>query len=214
MNLRKHGATLFQGFVVVAPILITAYVVVKALGGLDSMVRRGLEYIGVTPLPGVGIVIGLGVIYMVGLLARIWFFGALVRVGEGLLERIPLVKTVYSAIRDLLQFISGSKRGGAKPAMVTPPGGNVALLGLITQERPGTFMPGAEDKVAVYLPMSYQIGGFTMYVPRDAVQELPDLSVEDLLKLCLTAGIGASGANGEQGAAGSPAQQPGPASSP
>lgn len=193
MSLKRHGATLFQGFVVVAPILITAYVVVKALGGLDTMVRSGLQHIGVKPLPGVGIVIGLGLIYMVGLLARIWFFGALMRVGEGLLQRIPLVKTVYSAIRDLLQFLSGAKEGGARPAVVRPQAGGIALLGLITQEQPEKFLPGGEDKVAVYLPMSYQIGGFTVYVPRDAVEELKGVSVEDLLKLCLTAGVGAPG---------------------
>ena len=64
------------------------------------------------------------------------------------------------------------------------------LLGLITQEQPGKFLPDDRDRIAVYLPMSYQIGGYTLFLPRDRVQEMPDMSVEDLMKLTLTAGIG------------------------
>ncbi len=212
MNLGKHGAVLFQGLAVVAPIIITLYVAVRALWWLDTTVRRGLEYIGGQPVPGVGVVFGVCVIYLVGMLARSWFFGLVLGLGEKAIEKIPLIKTVYSSVRDLLQFLEGAKKGGARPAALRSQDGNAAVLGLITQDEPGQFLPGGTDKVAMYLPFSYALGGFTMYVPRRSVQELDGMSVEDLLKLCLTAGVSAA-ALGESPArsrtADTPAAEPG-----
>jgi uncharacterized membrane protein len=189
MDLRKHGAILFQGLAVIAPIIITVYVAARALWWLDATVRSGLEYIGSRPVPGVGIVFGVCVIYLIGLLARYWFFNVLLGLGEKVVERIPLVKTVYSSVRDLLQFLEGTKKGGVKPAALKSEDGNVSVLGLITQDAPGQFLPGGEGKVGIYVPFSYSLGGFTMYVPRGSVQELEGMSVADLLKLCLTAGV-------------------------
>lgn len=207
MSLKRHSAILLEGLVVVAPVIITVYVVVKALWWLDSTVRLGLSYVwpaapGVTPEPwaGIGIVVGIVAIYAVGLVARSWLFGGLIRLGEKIVERIPLVKSLYSALRDMLQFLGGTKaetRG--KPAVVRSPDGKVALLGLITQEHTDQIVGGHEGRVAVYLPMSYQLGGYTVYVPRDAVEEAEGLTVEDLLKLSLTAGVGAGKAEEEAG---------------
>ena len=192
MNLRRHGTILFQGFAVVAPLIITGYVVVKMLSWLDLAARSVLEQMGGRSYPGLGVLFGLCVVYLVGLLARHWAFRTVIRWGERLVARIPLVKSLYSAIKDLLQFMGGARStGGIRPAMLRTQDGSVAVLGLVTQEQPARFLPGAEGKVAMYLPMSYQLGGFTVYVPRQAVQELEGLSVEDLLKLCLTAGVGA-----------------------
>jgi len=178
--------------------------VVAALLGLDRLVRAALTPVWLGPLaelserlgwegplPGIGIIVGVAAIYAIGLLARSWLFGGLIGLGEKIVDKIPLVKSVYSAVRDLLQFLGGGKeeeRG--KPAIVASEDGKVQLLGLITQEQPEKFLPGAEGRVAVYLPMSYQLGGYTVFMNRDAVQEIEGLTVEDLLKLSLTAGVG------------------------
>jgi len=205
MNLGKHGAVFFQGLVVIAPIIITVYVAVKALWWLDTTVRAGLDRIHAWSVPGVGVVFGVCVIYLIGTLARYWFFSFVLGLGEKVVEKIPLLKTVYSSVRDLLQFLEGAKEGGVKPAALKSQDGNTAVLGLITQDEPGHFLPGAEGKVAVYLPFSYALGGFTVYVPRRSVQELQGMSVEDLLKLCLTAGVSAA-AHGEAEAARKPGE--------
>jgi len=210
--MKKHGAILLNGFVVVAPVLITVYVVVTALLGLDRLVRTALKPVWLGPftklserlgwegpLPGLGIIVGVAAIYAIGLLARSWLFGGLIRLGEKIVDRIPLVKSVYSAVRDLLQFLGGGKEEDrGKPAIVASEDGKVQLLGLITQEQPEKFLPGAEGRVAVYLPMSYQLGGYTVFISRDAVQEIEGLTVEDLLKLSLTAGVGGSKADAGQ----------------
>ncbi|NLW49898.1 MAG: DUF502 domain-containing protein [Candidatus Brocadiaceae bacterium] len=194
MNVKRHGAVLLNGFIVVAPIIVTVYVVWKTLWWLDTTVRAGLTRLSWGgPPPGIGIVIGLGAIYAVGLLAKLWIFGGLIRLGEKLIDRIPLVKSLYSAVRDLLQFLGGTQaQSRGKSAVLRSKDGRIELLGIITQEKPERFLPGQEGKVAVYLPMSYQLGGYTVFVPKDLVEELPGVSVEEMMKLTLTAGVGGS----------------------
>jgi uncharacterized membrane protein len=204
MRLKSAGTTFLNGLVIVAPVLITVYVVGAALWGLDRLVRGGLARIDIwpdwltvgpqgDPIPGIGIVVGVVGIYMVGLLARSWLFGKLISIGESIVERIPLVKSLYSAVRDLLQFLGGTKaESRGQPAAIRDRDGTVLMLGLITQKRPQKFLPTDGERIAVYLPMSYQLGGYTVYVPPDRVEPMEGVSVEELMKLALTAGVGAA----------------------
>ncbi|MDP6107780.1 MAG: DUF502 domain-containing protein, partial [Candidatus Brocadiia bacterium] len=106
-----------------------------------------------------------------------------------------LVKSLYSSVRDLLQFLSGTDtESKGVPARIRLMGDKVHLLGLITQKHPETVMgEGERGRVAVYLPMSYQIGGFTLFIDPEDVEELEGMSVEDVLKLSMTAGVGSTG---------------------
>lgn len=193
MDLRKHGKVLLNGIIVVAPAIITLYVVVRGVLWLDVGVRRGLEAVWGRSFPGLGVLVGVVGIYVVGLLARTWLLRLPIRLAEAVVDRIPLVKSLYSSVRDLLQFLGGTEaESRGRPCVVRDTEGQIHMLGLVTQEHPGRFLPD-EGRVAVYLPMSYQLGGYTVYLPPERVEELPDVSVEELLKLCLTAGIGKAG---------------------
>lgn len=190
MNLNRHAKVLLNGAVVVAPAIITGYVVVKAVLWLDDAVREALNLALHRSFRGLGIAVGLVLIYVVGLLARSWVFGWIVAAAEEVVGKVPLVHTLYSAIRDMLQLLAGDKtQSRGKPAVVQLRDGQVVMLGLVTQEQPGEAI-GGQDRVAVYLPMSYQLGGYTVYVPRQAVREIEGMSVETLLKLALIAGAG------------------------
>ncbi len=196
--MRKHLKIFANGIIVAAPAIITIYVVGAAVWWLDQTIRQGIQALWQETFPelanvppGLGILIGLGGIYLVGLLARTWLLRWPLHLAESLVERIPLVKSLYSSVRDLLQFLGGAEEASrGKPCVVRSEEGTAVMLGLITQEQPERFLPGDPDRVAVYLPMSYQLGGYTLYVPPDRVEQLPDTTVEELLKLCLTAGVG------------------------
>jgi len=192
MGLKRHGAIFLNGIFVLAPAIITGYVIVKAVWWLDATVRGLLERIGTRAFPGLGVVVGLVGIYLVGLLAKSWVLGGVIGLGERLVERIPLVKSLYSSVKDMLQFLGGGgdKESRGKPVMVELERAGVSLLGLVTQEKPDPAPPGQPDTQAVYLPMSYQLGGYTAYVPSSAVRPLEGVSVEELLRLCLTGGVG------------------------
>ena len=191
MSSKKHLTIFLQGVALITPALLTAYICYKAIWGLDKAVRSLLEKVIAVSVPGIGVVIALVAIYMVGLLTRNWLFQKLVGLGEAIVNRIPFVKSIYSAIRDMLQLVGGGQaasRGTA--ARVKLLDGKVHLLGIVTQKSPELLIDEAEKgRVGVYLPMSLQIGGFTVYVPAESVEELPDMDVETVMKLSMTAGV-------------------------
>ncbi len=188
MSLKKHGRIFLNGLVVVTPLVITIYVIAACVLWLD----RAVQALFPVYLPGVGFAAAIVGIYAVGLLARSWLLKWPIRLTEAVVDRIPLAKSLYSAVRDLLRFLGGADaKSRGYPCVVQLGEEQPQLLGLITTETPPQFAADdAESRVAVYLPMSYQIGGFTLYMHSDKVRRIEGMSVEDLLKLCLTAGVG------------------------
>ncbi|MBN2489815.1 MAG: DUF502 domain-containing protein [Planctomycetes bacterium] len=186
--------TFLQGLSVILPLFFTLYIVYwlaslaeKSLGALIATVLpHGLR------LPGLGVVAALFCVLVAGLVMKLWFARLFLRWAESLLERVPLVKTLYGSVRDLITFAVGS---GSKPAMkqvvtVALCGGGVKLLGFVTREDFGDLPHGlgGEEVVAVYLPMSYQIGGFTILVPKSETQSI-DMSLEDAMRFAITGGV-------------------------
>lgn len=184
------------GLATVLPVAITLYLVYWVLrtaerlfGGMARAILPDAWYV-----PGLGLLMAVGVILAVGAFVNAWIVGSLIRWGEQLLERIPLVKTVYTGVRDLMDFVSGSREGDDLKQVVLveiQPGVNV--VGFITDRHPANGLPelesdGNERNIAVYLPMGYQIGGYTLYLPESRVRPL-DLPVEEAMRLVLTASV-------------------------
>ncbi len=184
--------TFLKGLTVILPIGVTAYIfywlAVSAeslLGGLMRAVLPKAWYVR-----GTGIVVGLAFIFGVGILTGLWVFQRLFEWGEVLLEKIPLVKSLYGGVKDLMGFFSSSQKDAANRVVMVTVAENVRLLGFVTREDFGDLPEGfgTEGEVSVYLPMSYQIGGFTVVVPRSAVTPI-DMSAEDAMRLAMTAGM-------------------------
>lgn len=189
---KKFLSTLLQGVAVVVPVGVTIYVCVYAMWWLDETVRSLLERVVHVEVPVVGFVVGLGTIYVIGLLTRSLLLRKVGRLGEALVERIPLVKSLYGALKDMMMFVGGgdpTSRG--VPARLHLMDGKVHMLGIVTQKKPEEQF-GREEKgrVAVYLPMSLQIGGFTVFIPEEKVEYMEDMSVETAMRLAMTAGMG------------------------
>lgn len=160
----------------------------RVLGGLLQAALPALLY-----FPGLGIIVGIGLILVLGVLLRAyvvrWLFDWL----ERLMERIPVVKTIHGTVRDVTRLMSGDiqERFG-EAVLVTLPGTDFKLVGFITRED-FSGLPdnlGDKDTVAVYTPMSYQIGGYTLMLPRSRIEPL-HLSLEDAMRYALTAGVSA-----------------------
>jgi len=139
--------------------------------------------------PGMGLVTGFLLLFLVGLAVNAFLVRRLLGLGEELLLRVPVVKTVYSAIRDMTRLVNTDKKKGDLDRVVTVDVGLGRLIGFVTQEHANTLgIGGGDDLVAVYLPMSYQIGGYTVYLPRSKVTET-DLTVEQAMRIVLTGGV-------------------------
>jgi uncharacterized membrane protein len=184
---------LLKGIGAVLPVVLTLYLVYWLGVSLEKTLRPviGLVLPDGYYRPGTGLVLGLLLLFLVGLLVDAWIVRRLFRAGETLLEKIPLVKSVYGALRDFTAYFSRMQENRELQRVVWVQIAGCRLLGFITGSEASPFPGGKSEQgslVAVYLPMSYQIGGFTVYVPGDAVEPL-DIPAEEAMKLILTAGL-------------------------
>jgi uncharacterized membrane protein len=193
--LRRLARTFLSGLAVVLPIVVTfavlAWLVTTAEAVLGAVVRVLLP--GDTYPRGLGVALALGLIFGVGVLMEAVYFRRVMGWLEELLNRIPLVKTVYGAVRDLMSLFSkAGARKFSKVVLVKLPGTEASLIGFVTiEDFAGLPVAPGAGQVAVYMPMSYTIGGYTVFVPRDWLTPL-DMSLEDAMRFVVTAGMSRS----------------------
>lgn len=192
MNLRRIIRTFLSGLAVVAPIVITIAVLLWLVGTTEALLGAVLRVVLPDELyrRGLGFVFALGFIFVVGLLTEALLFRRVLGWFEALLDRIPLVKTVYGAVRDLMSLFAGTgKRSFSRVVMVRLPNSEIELIGFVTLEDFSRLPLGqGPDRVAVYMPMSYTIGGYTAFVPRSCLRPV-EMSLEDAMRLAVTAGL-------------------------
>jgi uncharacterized membrane protein len=195
--MRKIWNTMLKGLVAILPIGLTVYLVYWLALTAERLFSRALK-----PLlpeaaywPGMGLLAGLVVLYLAGLAVNAYVVRRALRVGDRLFARIPLVKTIYMAIRDFMRFFPSSGQGGDLKRVVLVPFGPGKAIGFVTAESSAALglEPGAADAVAVYLPMSYMVGGYTVFLQRELL-ESTTLSVEAGMRIALMGGVqGAQG---------------------
>jgi uncharacterized membrane protein len=194
---RSFGKLFLTGLVVLLPVAVTLAFLGWLLRTAESFFGRIIEpLLGSWYFPGMGMALGVVFVTVVGLLAQAYFFRKLIEMSEGLLERIPLVKTVYGGVRDLIGLFHGDgTRRMSKVVRVRLPGTEFHLIGFVTREDFEGLPRGiaGPQQVAVYLPMSYQIGGYTVIMPRDHVEPI-DMSFEDAMRYTVTAGLSSTDA--------------------
>ncbi|MGE0580599.1 MAG: DUF502 domain-containing protein [Steroidobacteraceae bacterium] len=185
------GRILLKGLVAILPIGLTVYLIYwlgvtteTLLSGPIRWFVPDREYV-----PGMGLVAGFIVLFIVGLLVNAYVVRRSMHVVESLVMRVPVVKTVYGALRDVTKLVNTSGRKSELERVVMVEFGPGRVMGFVTQEH--ATLPGSgtnDDLVAVYLPMSYQIGGYTVYLPRSRIEPI-DLTVEAAMRVVLTGGL-------------------------
>jgi len=185
----------FKGLGTIIPIALTVAIVVWLAGiaerGIGSMIKLVLPeawYIA-----GMGLVGGIAVVLAIGLLSQVWLFRKLIDLGEAILDRMPVVKSVFRATKDFVEYFSSENADRFNQAvMVRHPEFKFGVMGFITREDFSNLPFGEEGEVAVYLPLSYQVAGYTIFVPKDWCEPI-DLPFEDAVRLILTAGMSRRG---------------------
>jgi len=146
-------------------------------------------------------------VLLVGVLVNAYVVRSLLRQGEALLARIPIVKTIFGALKDITAFLPAGGKARDLKRVVVWRMGSARLIGFVTEEQthPRLFGTDAPELVAVYFPMSYQIGGYTLYLHKEDLYET-DLSVEEAMRLVLIGGVSsqANGVVGDSGGASDP----------
>jgi len=191
--LRSIGRNILTGLITILPVVLTLYLFYWLVVSTESLLGAMLRTVLPAGLyqPGMGVVAGLVVAFSAGLLMHALVVRRLFALAERFFSRLPLIKTVYFAIRDLLDYFSpGRKKEFGQVVAVTFGATGMQLVGFVTQSDVAQFPADftQQDSVLVYLPMSYQIGGYAVLVPRSAVRPL-NMSVEDAMRFILTAGV-------------------------
>ncbi len=184
--------TFIRGLAVLIPLVLTLYLVGWSLYSLESVVRTGLTLLIPEQYypPGMGIAATFILIFLTGILMESSISQKIFGWFESLLEAIPVVGAVYAALKDFFAYFSMDEKDKASQVvLLTLPGTEQEVLGLLTNNSPHTKIDGiSEESLAVYLPMSYQLGGYTLLVPPESVRRV-EMPVEDALKFILTAGV-------------------------
>jgi uncharacterized membrane protein len=191
--MKKIGALFLRGLIAILPIALTLYLIYWLATSAESVLGRAIRFVISDNyyVPGLGVLAGFLITLGVGVLLKIWVFREVFSLGEALLQKIPGIKSLYGSIRDLVGFFDASKQKEFdKTVMVTIGDAKTRLMGLVTRDDFAELPEGIGDEqtVAVYLPMSYQLGGFTVMVPKDRITPI-DLKVDQAMQFVLTAGV-------------------------
>ncbi len=186
----------FQGLLLLLPAVLTIYLVFLiftalnetlfyAVGALTGRLFPGLESGWLVTLTGIGVTFA--IIILTGLVASNFLGKFLLGRIDALLDRIPVVKMLYSSLKDLFGAFLGDEKRFDTPVLVSvTQDDTVRLMGFVTQASMVDF--GLEDDVAVYLPQSYNFAGNLIVVPKTKIKRL-DVPAASVTAFLLSGGV-------------------------
>ncbi|MBN1787856.1 MAG: DUF502 domain-containing protein [Sedimentisphaerales bacterium] len=156
----KHLINYFlKGLLVFVPVALTVFTIILVFTKLDGLLR--------IPIPGLGLVLTLALITLIGFLASNFLGNKFFALIDKLFTKLPVVKMLYSAFKDLIGAFAGEKKSFDKPAIVELTPGGPKALGFITRD--GLDFLSLSEHVAVYFPQSYNFAGSVLMFPSKQV---------------------------------------------
>lgn len=182
----------FQGLLVVVPIAVTIFVIYKIITWIDNLlpfqIPVKLPGIGEVSIPGLGILTIVVAVTAFGYLAKFFVANPFFVLLERMLERTPLLKIIYTSVKDLIEAFVGEKKRFNQPVLVTVNKvSGVQRIGFITQ-KDLSVLGISSNKMAVYLPFSYGFNGQLVIVPAENVEKI-DASGTEMMKFVISGGV-------------------------
>ncbi|MGH8251069.1 MAG: DUF502 domain-containing protein [Steroidobacteraceae bacterium] len=189
---RSLRRALLRGFVVVLPLSLTVWLLWWLGSSTESLLRETmlLAIPAEHYRPGMGVLAAVLLLIAIGLVFNTGRVRRALEASEEYVDRVPVVKTIYGATRDFLKLVPVGGRRRELKRVVMARFGEAQIIGFVTRDDASELgiVDASDDLIAVYFPMSYQIGGYTMLLPRTSVVTL-DLPVETAMRLVLTGGV-------------------------
>ena len=178
---------LLQGVLYIAPLGLTAYIIYTIFTFIDSSVQKILIRLFDTKIPGLGVLSFFLFLILVGFLGKTIIAKPLNLILIKTIERIPLLKFIYSALNDLFSAFVGKEKKFNKPVLVKVNlNSDLEKLGFITQDN--LELLDEKNKVAVYFPHSYNFSGELFIVPKANIKPL-NLPSSEVMKFIVSAGL-------------------------
>ncbi len=188
--MKRLSQYFLRGLVTVLPVGVTLYLLYIFLAWSEALAMWVIRpLVGDFYLPGMGLVLGVLAILVLGVVVSQPFMGRLFTVFEFPFTNLPVVKSIYSSLKSFADYFSPTHEQSPQQVVALRlPDHPLEIVGMVTRQSfddlPAGLLRG--DRVAVYLPMGYMIGGYTVFVPRDWVTPI-DMSVEEAMRQSLIA---------------------------
>jgi uncharacterized membrane protein len=188
----------FQGLIILAPIVITAWAVLSLFNYVDGFLPNLLhvlfpDLVKLNPqgdpekIPGLGFLVVVIIVLLVGYVSSLFFVSKFVDLFDRVLEKTPGIKIIYTTVKDFLEAFAGNKRKFNKPVLVNVDAADVWRLGFITQTDLTQFE--MSEHVCVYVPHSYAFSGITYFVKQDRIKIIKDVNSTDAMKFIVSGGV-------------------------
>ena len=194
--MKKIWRSVLKGLGALLPTGIVVYLVYWLGSSAERLLRPLIEYFVTETyyIPGMALVTGVLGLIVLGLIVNAWIVRKVLALWEKMIQKVPVVKTLFNAVKDFADFFTDESRTNELKKVVEVAVGEARILGFVTAEDVdfGSGDSDGQERIAVYIPMSYQIGGFTFLIPRDRVTPV-DMSVEEGMRLAFTACLSRNG---------------------
>ncbi len=185
--MKKIMSYFFQGLIYIVPLGITIYIVYVLFTVIDGFIMRQIERFLDISIPGLGIVVLFVLITLLGLIGQTIIARPFKMLVQRVITRAPLVKVIYSSLRDLLTAFVGKERKFDRPVLVIVNTiSNLEKMGFITQKDLSDM--DIKEKVAVYFPHSYNFSGELFIVPKELVRPV-DIPPAEAMKFIVSGGV-------------------------
>lgn len=185
--LRRHFLT---GLVVLAPTVVTGYLVWWGFTTIDNLIEPFQIRYPIIDVPGIGFVIVLIIITLTGFLAGNLIGRRVIGLAESLMKRLPLIRRVYSAVKEVSEVLITEKNNAfQRVVLIRYPHRDAFAMAFVTKERLGYFDERVgKEMVSVFIPTTPNpTSGFLLMLPKRDVIDL-DISIEDAMKMVISGG--------------------------
>lgn len=184
------GKIFKRGLIALAPVAVSLAIVIWLLGTLEEIFSVPLKWlIGEYYFPGLGLIVAIIFIFFVGIIINNFLIQKITSAFDRLFARIPLFKTVYNSIADVMNYFKPKDREESGKVVSVDIDG-MRFLAIMTRDDFSDLPEGIgeEGEVTIYVPLSYQIGGFAAVVPKSKVKPI-DMTVDQGMRFVVTAGM-------------------------
>lgn len=185
--MKKLVNYLLQGLLYIAPLGITAYLIYASFNFVDGLSQKLLNRFFDFEIPGLGLLSLMVFLIFIGFLGRTIIAQPLKKIFKQVIDKVPLLNFIYSALNDLFSAFVGKEKKFNQPVLVKVNlNSDLEKLGFVTEEDLDIIK--AEGKVAVYFPHSYNFSGELFVVPRNQIKHL-DINSSELMRFIVSAGL-------------------------
>jgi uncharacterized membrane protein len=193
--MKRLSRYFLRGLLAVLPIGITVYLLFVFLAWTEGIAAAIFQpLLGRLYIPGLGLVLGVAAIGALGFFISQPAARKAVDLVELPFTNLPVVKSIYNSIKSFADYFSPQhKQSPQQVVVLAVPGSDLEMVGMVTRNSLADLPDGIskDDRVAVYLPMGYMIGGYTVFVPRSWIRPI-QMSVEEAMRSSLIAWMAAS----------------------